>query len=304
MSVRVNEYYDLFDIKTHLNVSTPEANLNNTEDLPNDIRSTHQTNTFRGFSNWENFNAANPQNNAVIAAKKKAPQAINALSIDENGDIWCYPPMNVGVPFWNEVVFRNFDYQIQPHDIVSTNNEDKTAAAYESLLNASYLSHQTIFPLCGLLKPEYVYFPIPEYTLDNNSPPNRIKLWGTNNESTPDIPDIWKLDLSDIYGRDEPIKDYSSVPLFLKFDLYPSRSKVIFSSCDKTRDPDIRFKFSSEHSTSEPIKLNLSFSASNPITDLSTSTTQYNRNLTRHEINKLLTKCYFCIEWVYNKPIH
>lgn len=302
MNVKVNEYYDLFDIKTFINISTPISQLKNNEDLPKDIRSTHQTNPFRGFSNWENFDAANPQNNAVIAAKQKAPQAINTLSVDENGDIWCYPPMNVGVPFWNEVIFRNFDYQIQPHDLDSANNADKSALAYETLLNDSYLSHRTVFPLSSDAS-QLIFAPTPRTVLGLDGTTVET-LWGTDKSSSANLPDIWKHDYSGVYGIDEPIKDYSNVPLFLKFDLYPSRSKVIFSSCDKTRNPDISFKFASEHSTSEPIKLNLSFSASNPITDLTTSTTQYNRNLTCHEINKLLTKCYWCIEWIHYKQNH
>lgn len=303
MNVKVNEYYDLFDIKTSINISTPVAEIKNNEDLPNDIRSTEQTNTFRGFSNWENFDAANPQNTVEIIGKHKAPQAINTLSIDDNGDIWCYPPMNVGVPFWNEVIFRNFDYQIQPHDINSSSDEDKTSLAYESLLNNAYLSHRMVFPLSADSSAAPIITPTPRTVIGLDATTVET-LWGTNKSSSANLPDIWKHDYSGVYGVDEPIKDYSNVPLFLKFDMYPSRSKVIFSSCDKTRNPDIGFKFSSEHSTSEPIKLNLSFSASNPITDLSTSTTQYNRNLTKHEINKLLTKCYWCIEWIYNRPNH
>jgi hypothetical protein len=40
-------------------------------------------------------------------------------------------------------------------------------------------------------------------------------------------------------------------------------------------------------------------SASNFITDINTPGTKYNENLDKNTIEKLLIKCYWCIEWVY-----
>ena len=272
MTVRINEYYDLFDIHIEQNPNydptadpptEPEylVSLDHTDDLPDDIRSTNQTNPFSGVSNWGQYNpqlistfstfdSANPNNNVVITGKHKAPQAINQLTVDENGDIWCFPPGNASVPYWNKIIFRNFDYMFNPLNLTKTD----PGYSYQTIMDAVYINHLT----------------------------------GENNQ-TPKIKYIFNN------------KDYSETPLFLKFDRYPSRSKVIFSSCDKTRNPDIEFSFNGEQNSMEPIKLNLSLSASQPSTDLTTPTTKYNPNLSRAEIENLLTKCYWCIEWIYEK---
>ena len=292
---RVNEYYDLFDVKTYLDSGNLVNELTNNDSLPNDIRPTHETNPFRGFSNWSNFNSSNPWDTVEITGKYKAPQAINNIKVDDDGSIWCYPPGNTGTPYWDEIIFRNFDYQIQPHDIDPTNNDDKSSWQYEQLIENTYLSSYEVYPISCDVSTS-LQAPTPQVIVDSGG--NVVALWGANNSSTANIPDIFKHDYTGVYGLKEPIYDYSNVPLFLKFDQYTSRSKVIFSSCDKTRNPDITFKFGYEHGNMEPIRLTLSLSASNPLTDITTQTTRYNQPLTKREINKLLTKCYWCIEWV------
>lgn len=292
---RINEYYDLFDVKTHLDSGNLVNELTNNDDLPKNIRNIHVTNPFRGFSNWTNFNSANPGNNVEIIQMKKAPQAINNIKVDDDGSIWCYPPGNTGTPFWDEIIFRNFDYQIQPHDIDASNNDDKSSYQYMRLIETYYLPSYDVFPI-SIDSTQTLQAPTPMAILDDDS--NLVPLWGNDTSTTTKIPDIFKHDYTGVYSIKEPIYDYSNVPLFLKFDQYTSRSKVIFSSCDKTRNPDITFKFGYEHGNMEPVRLTLSLSASNPLTDITTQTTRYNQPLTKHEINKLLTKCYWCIEWV------
>lgn len=292
---RINEYYDLFDVKTYLDSGNLVNDLTNNDSLPKDIRSTHKTNPFRGFSNWTNFNSSNPQNTVEIIGEYKAPQAINNIKIDDDGSIWCYPPGNTGTPFWDEIIFRNFDYQIQPHDIDASNNDDKSSYQYMRLIETYYLPSHDVFPI-SIDTAQTLQTPTPQAILDDDS--NLVPLWGNDTSTTTKIPDIFKHDYTGVYSIKEPIYDYSNVPLFLKFDQYTSRSKVIFSSCDKTRNPDITFKFGYEHGNMEPVRLTLSLSASNPLTDITTQTTRYNQPLTKHEINKLLTKCYWCIEWV------
>ena len=292
---RINEYYDLFDVKTYLDSGNLVNELTNNDSLPKDIRNIHVTNPFRGFSNWSNFNSANPGNNVEIIQKEKAPQAINNIKVDDDGSIWCYPPGNTGTPFWNEIIFRNFDYQIQPHNIDASKAEDKSSYQYMRLIETYYLPSYDVFPI-SIDSTLTLQTPTPMAILDDDS--NLVTLWGNDTSTTAKIPDIFKHDYTGVYSIKEPIYDYSNVPLFLKFDQYTSRSKVIFSSCDKTRNPDITFKFGYEHGSMEPVRLTLSLSASNPLTDITTQTTRYNQPLTKHEINKLLTKCYWCIEWV------
>ena len=292
---RINEYYDLFDIKTSISNNAPLNELINNGALPTDIRATNETNPFRGFSNWNDFDTANPNNTTLIHNEHKAPQTVNTLSIDENGSIWCYPPANATVPYWDEIIFRNFDYQIQPHNIKA---DDASALAYQSLISSHYVTSYDTIPYTTSSN---VYAPVPEYILDNQNPPQLTHLWGENQSTNANLPTIYKHDFSDVGAVPMRIYNYENTPLFLKFDQYPSRSKVIFSSCDKTRNPDITFKFGYEHGSIEPIKLTLSLSASNPLTDINNQTIRYNQQLTRNEIEKLLVKCYWCIEWVYNR---
>ena len=236
-AVRISEYYDLFDISISDTPDTPGATFGAT--LDSAITNTYITNPFIGFSN-----GPYTQNTVKVEAKHFSDQALNTVSIDENGNISCYPP-NSSVPYWNKIIFRNFDYQFHPHNITNDTLPDK----YLAMIKTYYLN---------------------SYVTDTDSS-------------------------KDIY-------DYGNVPLFLRFPEYRSRSHVVFSACDKTRNPDIEFVFGYNHGASEPVILTLSMSASNQMTKRRTSTTpqvEYNANLNKECINKLLTKCYWCIEWQY-----
>ena len=260
MTIRISEYYDLFDVKCKRADNTTTVVVDN---LPNGITDTHHTNTFSGFSNWTNFNTQqvdryNPnvaQTSSVeITAQHKAPQAISNIDIDDNGNILCYPP-NVSVPYWNKIIFRNFDYQITAH----------TSTNYDSAV-ARYLNEIGVF--------------YPAYVPDSGSPNGYVP---TSNHG-------------DVFNA--TLLDYKDVPVFLKYDEYRSRSKVIFSSVDKTRNPDIEHNFGYHYGQMQPIKLNLSLTCNNPQTD---ATYYYNHNLTRTEISNLFTKCYWSIEWIYER---
>lgn len=251
---RVNEYYDLFDIKTILTTTTSEpstgifANLTN---VPTTIKDTHQYNPFRGFWNNNEYNTQQKAyDNTPITGKIKSPQAANSLRIDDNGDIWCYPP-NVSVPYWSRIIFRNYDYDFltHPSNAIGEVVELKGKKPFEYSIPAA----------------------------EEGGEPTNVK--GT-------------------------IYDYSHVPLFLRFDEYPSRSKVIFSECDKTRNPDIDFRFAYHKGQMEPIKLNLSLSANTPIRDPLTPGNTYNYNLRKQDIENLLQTCYWCIEWIYEPDTH
>lgn len=288
-SIRVNEYYDLFDVRDVSGGSVSEILAN----LPNNIKDSNEYNSFRGFSNWEDFIANNstngtPNNIIEISGKHKAPQATSSIKVDENGDIWCYPP-NVSVPYWSRIIFRNFDYNIQPSTL---------GKYYLTLGNiASNQIIQNIYPMIKSNSVETgnpaqdVFMPLP------------AELWNLDNTDGSIInnPDL-KYNFTNVDGitRVGRLLDYNKCPLFLRFDEYPSRSKVIFSGVDKTRNPDIEFNFSYHKGQMEPIKLNLSLSASIPINDFTTGD-KYNQNLNKSDIESILKSCYWCIEWICDK---
>lgn len=279
MTIRINEYYDLFDIKNSDNT------LTNNDSLPTSIADTYKTNPFQGFNNFEqssDYSSVNTTRDTIqITGKNKAPQAVNSLSITDEGDIYCYPPP-VLVQQWDKVIFRNFDYTIQP----------KSDSTYKSLLDDNYLWHTE--------RDAEIY-----WYADGSTSEERAANWAKYITKPPDWHGGYIIGGATNLVDPQPdpsfyqifpkiktiIKDYQQVPLFLKFDNYQSRTKVIFSGCDKTRNPDIEFKFGYPHSAMEPIKLNLSLSASNPLKG-------FNANLTKDEIEKLLVKCYWCVEWI------
>lgn len=269
MTVRISEYYDIFDVRQAIgNDGKPASQTTVKEskagDLPNNIKDTEQTNPFRGFWNDNNFAAGNPNNTTTITGKHKAPQGITNIDILENGDIMCYPP-NVSVPYWDKIIFRNYDYLVQP-----------------SQANSKYLDWADKYT-----NPYITDYP--SYKYDSGTGIYEPSLLSSDKA----LPNIVKQ-----------VRDYSEVPVFLKFDQYQSRSKVIFSSVDKTRNPDIEFKFGYHHGQMEPIKLNLSPSCNNPITNIESGTVyHYNHNFSREELEALLVKCYWSIEWVYD-PTH
>ena len=263
-TIRVTEYYDVFDVKTPSN-NTDRTQVQNTA-IPNNVVIDNVTNPFSGFSNWDNFDTNNTvafnnsvapntgtnmiESNVVVTGKFKAPQAINSIEVLDNGDIYCYPP-NVGVPYWDRIIFKHFDYMVDVDN----------ASKYKTMVQAHWINKY-------------------EQKLsksDGTAGPNPV----TSN-----------------------IFDYSNVPLFVKFDLYPSRSKVVYSSSDKynSNNTDIEYRFGAPHGSMSPIKLNLSLSASASVRNTANGD-YYNKNLDYTEIQALLSKCYWSIEWIY-EPKH
>ena len=291
MTVRISEYYDIYDVR----IDNQNTTLNRTTDrnLPNDIRITYETNPFRGFSNWDDFAAANPNNNVVIEGKHKAPQGVTNIQIDDNGDIWCFPP-NVSVPYWNRIIFRNFDYNYKCNEgFLSDDNN-----IYRNWIRGNTDSY-TLPPTISLANGIIVN--LPRFVKSTDEADTYYEVWGkdlSDNDHVPQAPIDFKQDFTNVNGRSFLISNGEKVPLFLKFDEYRSRSKVIFSGVDKTRNPDIEHKFGYQYGQMTPIKLNLGISCNNPIT---TDTHHYNRNLTRSEIISLLNKCYWSIEWIYER---
>lgn len=265
-SVHVNEYYDLFDVKVVEEEDEEEevkdVVSSDIDIVPNDIKDTQMTNPFRGFSNWSNFKANNPNNVSVIKDQVKAPHANNSIHVDQNGDIWCYPP-NVSVPYWTRIIFRNFDYTIKPANTPYTN----------------LLSTKSAFKL------------------DTNGLDFNID--GTLDDDQGDA--VYTFGNAELESHDEvllgEVMNFVDGNIFLRFDEYPSRSKVVFSKCDKTRNPDVSFNFNYHKSQMEPIKLNLSLSAGIPLVDFKTGD-KYNQNLKLPLMKKLLKSCYWCIEWI------
>lgn len=336
-SIRVNEYYDLFDVKTKradgpLEPATEGSNTNT--NIPNSIKPSNEYNSFRGFSNWENFRANNltldtsnppnliPVNIVEITGKHKSPQATSSIKVDENGDIWCYPP-NVSVPYWSRIIFRNFDYKINESSSTKARLVPDKKSYY--LNSISYVEPWA--PSINEFIPRIIEVEITdndaanEWETPSGSKPSagtviECILWGkdTSIYKTGTIPAYpenfpekyqdedftnvngWKDDF-DISGSSS---DYTNSPLFLRFDEYPSRSKVIFSGVDKTRNPDIEFNFNYHKGQMEPIKLNLSLSANIPFTDIDNSQL-FNANMNKKEIESMLKACYWCIEWICDK---
>ena len=276
-TIRVNEYYDLFDIKTIAGITT-EAMTN----IPTTIKNTNKTNPFRGFWNFPDYNTAQkPLDLIQVTGQQKSSQANSSIRIDENGDIWCYPP-NVSVPYWSKIIFRNFDYSYKSVPIGEIAGPLDEIAAVPFTYTFPMTTYYNI--------PPTNYLPVPEY------------LWNQDNtDGSLDNRDWTKNDYTDLSGAQFSGMNYNfeHCPLFLRFDEYPSRSKVIFSNCDKTRNPDIEFRFDYKKGQIEPIKLNLSLSANIPVKDPTTPSNVYNQNLTKAEINNVLNVCYWCIEWIY-----
>lgn len=271
----ISEYYDLFEINkiaannTQQNINS--YNLYDGVNAPNthtnaEIIPTNQTNPFIGFWNDNNFNAGNPNNNVVVAGKSFSPQGYNNIYVEDDGTINCFPP-NVSVPHWTKIIFRNFDYNINP-----ANDSPQLA----------YLQKQT----------QSLSFTLPDLSTAG------VQLLDSKDHTTPfyDFTGSYLWSNNNVKGT---ITDYYNTPLFLKYDEYPSQSKVIFSGCDKTRNPDIEFNFNNQHNQNEPIKLYLSLSASRSGYDTTTQH-RFNTKLTKSELNKLLNSCYWCVEWIYN----
>lgn len=304
--IRVNEYYDLFNVdltRATGDFTINTLNDNNYKTINKIADNPSSTNPFIGFNNFEQSSSNNlssvdniinnvsdfnnnlaPRDLIRITGKINAPNNnfTSTLYTESNGNIWCYPPDVAGINGWDKIIFRNFDYTIQP----------KPLSMYEELLNDNYIYSYAENPLIPVGSNQ---LPLPEKVIGDDEV--IYTLWDTDQSTNTHINANYKKDwnTTHITGAYNKIKDYSNVPLFLKFDNYQSKSKVIFSGVDKSRNPDIEFNFGYKHGANEPIKLNLSLSANRQIT---LDTNIYNSNLDLDDIEGLLIKCYWCVEWI------
>ena len=334
-TVRISEYYDLFDVES--TASEGAFTTTHNENLPIANKNTFNTNPFIGFNNSDGaYSSITAADVVQITGKNRAPHANNTLSIDEQGNILCYPP-NVGVPYWSRIIFRNFDYSIQyplGNPIRAALRDDETRITGNITAKMEPLYD-------GVIIPQTFDLVISQDDIDEHWTSGNVfgktytandltagdeltlPLWNvdcptsyrtkTGNTYPTNFPSQYKYDFSLVQGYEihnggitATTNDYTNSPLFLKYDNYPSRSKVVFSGCDKTRNPDIEHVFGYQHGTMEPIKLNLALSASNPLIanvaapPAATPTYhKYNQNLTRAQIEVILNKCYWCVEWIY-----
>ena len=281
-TIRVTEFYDVIDVKNTYSdaklsdLSSTEIPLHTTTVEANKkVIPTEVTNTFNGFNNFPITNpdssiqdpgaVPKPSQYVAITGQVKAPQTQSNISISENGTITCYPP-NVSVPYWNRIIFRTFDYEYNPKVL----SDGGTPPTYSYNNYRDYLNTFAI------------------YKVDT--------YWDTVNEEP-------LLDGLNANIQNPMIYDYSNAPLFVKYDQYQSRSKVVFASTDRNHPHDIEFKFGYMHGQMEGINLTLSPTANNPFRDQDpTHNIKYNQHYTRQDIEELLTKCYWSIEWIYDPP--
>ena len=257
--IAISEYYDI------MNVENGSPSAFQVDNLPAVIKDGFDKNPFLGFSNG---NMTQPTE--TISGKMMANGINSNISIDNDGNVLCYPP-NAYVPYWTRIIFRNFDYTVQP-----TNS-----SAYKDIIGNDYKG--SIY--AGSVMANF------EFNLYENS---ATAKYSTIPQGSSDTSGAFAF--NDDF--DITIKSYDNVPVFLKFDEYPSRSKVIFSQCDKTRNPDVSFTFGYPKGSTEPIKLNLSLSANPPVYN-GTPMKKYNNNLKLEDIQNLFKSCYWSIEWQY-----
>ena len=315
--MHVSEYYDLFEFNKSNGGEVSSALNHYAKDQNAAIIPTNQTNPFAGFWNDNNFSAGSPDNNDIVQGKSFSSLAYNSVYVEDDGTINCMPP-TVSVPYWSKIIFRNFDYNFNNLDDVS-----KFSTQFGNSTTGTFIYGDTVLPS---IKYVDVTSPVPEfinveYTENDQNhfagwvagTVHKYRLWGVDVSSykkgePPELPEnfphIYDQNLYAIEGAENTITgtfemtSYDKMPLFLKFDEYPSQSKVIFSRCDKTRNPDIEFNFNNQHGQSEPVKLYLSLSASKSGYDATTNR-RFNTKLTKAELKNLLNSCYWCIEWVY-----
>lgn len=315
--MHVSEYYDLFEFNKSSGGGVSDAFNHYAKDQNAAIMPTDQTNPFAGFWNDNNFSAGNPNNTDIVQGKSFSSLAYNSVYVEDDGTINCMPP-TVSVPYWSKIIFRNFDYNFNNLDNVinfTTKYGNTTLGEFrfDSVALPTIQHGGTTSPV-----PEYVNVTYTENDQNHFAgwvagTRHAYRLWGVNVKNymkgdplkLPDnFPTLYDYDFTVTGGTDIDnlgtfeMTNYDKMPLFLKFDEYPSQSKVIFSRCDKTRNPDIEFNFNNQHGQSEPVKLYLSLSASKSGYDATTNR-RFNTKLTKAELKNLLNSCYWCIEWVY-----
>lgn len=276
-NVHIVEFYDLFNVMNYES-SSRQVRYPTVEQIPDNIEDTNRTNTFRGFWNSDDYNTVQkPIDLIQIAGQHKSPQETNTLTLNENGDILCFPP-NVSVPYWNKIIFKNYDYSLSNWKL---NDYGLRAIPYDAAVHVSVGSSPTS---------------LPNYWYDKTqSPPKLYNLYGYDNSSEAALPVEYKTNT-------ESLKllcgETSEFPLFMKFDEYQSRSKCIYSMSSRYDKTEIEFKFSYHKGSQEPIKLNLAFSANQYVCDKFDSY-YYNKNLNKDEISEIVRRCNWSIEWIY-----
>lgn len=275
---RITEYYDLFQysrwddggytneaarFNTYNDVAENEYNAN--------IADTNTTNPFRGFSNEPDFAAANPFNSEVISDKKLTASTYNNIHIEDDGTVSCMPP-NVSVPYWSKVIFKTFNV------IINNTSQLDTIHLRGMFQRLKWLIPETTTTTSGTLTPDSSTPPA-TYTIDSIATTQSVVPPGVRQHET-------------------LIEDMTNTPIFLKFDEYPSFSKVVLSSDNRYKNNEVVHTFGYQHSAMEPIKLYLSISASKSGYD-EINHTLTNTKINREELERLLSGCYFSIEWIY-----
>ena len=288
--ISVLEYYDVFDIRRKTTDNTTNVT---TGGLPKKDNQVSVYNPFSGFSNdavYPNTTA----DNVAVGMKTRTPAAMTSIYIDGDGSILCYPP-NVSVPYWSKIVFRCFDYHVNPHKISDVASKfdayAKSFANYEVLHQLQPTYYSEIFG-----EDANMDYPLPELAYGLNDTGNILPAPFTGK----DFSGVSKSYVNSTIS----VMDMKDCPIFLKFDQYQSRTKVIFSGCDKNYAHDVEFKFGYHHGQMQPIKLNLSLTCNTPINDIEHREYVWNENLDYKDIALLLNKCYWSIEWIYEPDTH
>lgn len=270
-NVRIVEFYDLFNVMN-------KSGGRSVEQVPDNIEDTNRTNTFRGFWNSNDYNTVQkPIDLIQIAGQHKSSQETNTLTLNENGDILCFPP-NVSVPYWNKIIFKNYDYSLSNWAL---NDVALKPIPHDSSIHVSSGSTPVA---------------LPNYWYDSSSTPKKLyRLYGYDNSSEASLPTEYKIDTTNLKSL---CGETSEFPLFMKFDEYQSRSKCIYSMSSRYDKSEIEFKFSYHKGSQEPIKLNLAFSSNQYVCD-KFNTYFYNKNLNKDDIIKFITRCNWSIEWIY-----
>lgn len=265
-NLQITETYDLFEIYNKDNGLFPSSIENRIEtyDPTNNeskIKDTNQTNPFRGFWNDNNFAAGNPNFTQVISGKHFAPDSYAAVDIQEDGTIVCYPPP-VDVAGWRAVSFKLLKYAIDPdpidpRDTLLDPHPEKTRLL-QRVSKIYWKTYSQYFPTYQDADGDDTFKPI---TTD--------KLEVLSKISNPD-----------------------KTPIFLKWDEYPSRSKVVLS---KDSEPT-RHVFSYPRGSNEPVRVYLSFSAQRNYWDEAAEINKSTK-LDRDQIDGLLLACSFQITW-------
>lgn len=225
------------------------------------IKDENRTNPFRGFFNGTNFYAENPDFTVAIAGKHFAPQAFNSVNILTDGTIECFPPPIHPVG-WKSVTFKCFSYKFYS---MNSSKYSQYMMNFNKLYSSMfpYYANETVIRTDGSIS---AYCP-------NTLPIRTIANPGAMEES-------------------EAIQDYDKCPLFIKWDEYPSRSKVVMSRKSKC----LTYIFGQPWGPDEPIRLSLSLSGSMSGYDEQLKT-RFNTKLDQKDIADLLIACSFVIEW-------